>query len=203
MTLDKLGIWAAIVAGAIAAGALLFAIAKYARHKITFRHPVHACYLIPQAQYPYRLFMGAPARESKPKRLVIGVGQYRIINQFTVDANVNVDPFDLTFEGSDANKPVWDAPDNPFIVENLEYSGIKYRKDWWGNLHPFSPEVSTSYWYKTETRITGHRIATNGSWKGKVCFTIPIQGEKLYLVKLDLEVSAENDQVPFLKVERK
>jgi len=201
MNLEEIGTWAAIIAGAIAIAVAIFGIVKFSYHKIKFMRPVRVRYLIPRAQYPHRLFEGAPAQELKPTKLVIGVGKYRIMNELTISINVNVDPFVLSFEGPNNNMPTLEEPDNPFIIENIESSGIKYRKDWWGNLHPYSPVISTSYWYKTEPRLTGHRITTYGDWKGKACFTIPIHGERPYVVKLDLEVSEENDQVPFLKVE--
>lgn len=200
MNLVELGIWIGIVAGCVGIIIAFIHLVKYIRHKIELHRPIHVCYLIPQASISYRQFEGAPAKQSKTTALVTGVGRYRIMNELTVDINVNANPFTISFEGSSKNKPIIEGPDNPFIVGYEENDGIKYRRDWHGNLQPFSPEkIYNSFWSNNEPRLTGHRIKTYGRWKGKMCFTIPIIGEKPYVVKLDFEAS-EEDQIPFLKI---
>lgn len=192
--------WVTIVTGILVIAAGVYGLAKFFYNKLRFMRPVKASYLIPQAKYPFREFPGAPSQEKKVKKLVVGVGQYYLINELRVSTNAQVDPFVLSFEGSSQNKPTIDSVDNPFVIESTVSGGIKYRKDWWGNIHRFSPEMSTSNWYR-EPRIMGHRITTVGAWKGKTCITIPINGVRAYILKLDLEVSEQErcDQIPFLK----
>jgi len=201
MNLQDWGAWFAIVAGGIAVIAAIIACYRFIKHKIIFRHPVNATYLVPRAEYPYCKFDGAPVTERKPKKLTIGIGKYRLINILNTEANVKAEHFILTFEGPDLNKPSIDEPDNPFTVGTIEKSGIRYSKDWWGYLHPYSTEISTSYWLTGQTRILGHKITTCGEWEGKTCISIPIIGEKPYTIALDLKVSVEHDEIPFLKIE--
>jgi len=201
VTLTDWGSWAAIVAGGLAIIAAIYAGLRYIRHKVIFWSPYTVRYLIPQAEYPCAQFNGAPAHQLKPKKMVTGIGEYRVMNELTFRSNLEIDLLVLSFEGPSQNKPLVEAPDNPFIIEYPEFSGFKYRKDWWGNMYPYSNDITSRYCYKGIPVVTGHRITTNGNWKGKLCITIPVHGEKPYAMKLDFEVSEKEDQIPFLKVQ--
>ena len=200
MTLTDWGSWAAIIAGALAVIYALYAVTKYILHKVAFRHPIKATYLIPQAEYPCRQFIGAPQKEFTPKNIVVGIGQYQLMHELSVRANVTTGVLVLSFEGPIQNKPTIEKPDNPFIVETFENMGKNYLKDWWGIISPYSLDVGPSYWFKDNPRVTGYRVTTTGEWKGKACLEIPIQGEKPFVEKLDFAVSETEDQIPFLKV---
>lgn len=204
MSLSDWDAWGSIVAGAIAIIGGGYATFRYFNHKITFLNPIKACYLIPKSSYPLRQFNGAPANELRPRELIIGVGQYCLMHILTTKTNIEIDSLVLSFEGPDVNKPIIDAPDNPFIVESTKHSGFKYRKDWWGQMYPYSNEPGQRYWFKSNSLVTGHKITTTGEWKGKSCITVPIRNEKPYLMKLDLQVSEsrDEDEIPFLKIQQ-
>jgi hypothetical protein len=201
VTLTDWGSWAAIVAGVLAIVASIYAGLRFVCHKIVFRNPCTVLYLIPQAAYPCKQFKGAPAQELTTHKMVIGIGQYVVMNEFIFKSNLEIDLLVLSFEGPSQNKPFVDAPENPFIIDYAEISGVKYRKDWWGNMYPYSTDVTTRYCYKNIPLLTGHKVTTSGIWKGKACLTIPIHSERAYIVKLDFEVSEKEDLIPFLKVQ--
>lgn len=180
LTLTDWGAIAAIFAAFVAVAWVLRAIIMYMKHKHPFKI-FH--YLIPKRDREYPIFRGgslsdkrynnALDEEKQRDRLTVGIGKYELLCILVAKYNLIIrHGYPPVFEGQQKNKPE--------VVNPAGYSSVLIGKD--------------------DFRIFGHQIKTYKNWEGKAQFEFYVEDVGTICKELDLQVSINKDEVPFLRV---
>ena len=173
-----------------------------------WRKPIRVTFLLPKTKYALRRFQGAPAAETHPKELSMGVGVYDVPIRVQAMTDMEIVQLRVAIHENDlGTRPVdlGRVPSRWQYHTTADHLGRHRYVDWNG-------EVRLSQDFDSFPRVVPrgdnclitHRIRTLGDWDGEIAIVMALRGRftRSRVVSLPLHVSRYKDDVPFLRAVR-